>query len=332
MREVEFYHAEKGKLACDLCPQHCKLRDGQSGVCRVRQRVGKKLVAANYAEVASMALDPIEKKPLYHFHPGSVILSVGANGCNLRCLFCQNAEISQGQVPTRHLPVGELVKMAGTQGSIGVAFTYSEPLMWYEYILDTAPELRRNGHAVVLVTNGYIEEEPLLRLLPHVDAMNVDLKSPKDEFYVKMCKARLEPVQRSIRLAWKAGVHVEIAHLVVTGWNDNEASVQATAQWIASVNPDLPLHLSRYFPHYRSEAPSTSESFLRRAWDIASRELNYVYLGNIAVPGSSDTICPECGTILVERASYRTRIVGLEGDLCSRCGRKIPIKRPSNSQ
>jgi pyruvate formate lyase activating enzyme len=325
MREVEFYHAEKGQLACDLCPHHCKLRDGQVGVCRVRRREGEKLYADNYAEVASVALDPIEKKPLYHFHPGSVILSVGANGCNLQCLFCQNAEISQGQVRTRHLPVEELVAMAGARGSVGVAFTYSEPLMWYEYILDAAPELRRQGFVVVLVTNGYIDEEPLRRLLPHVDAINIDLKSPLDDFYVKMCKARLEPVQNSIRIAHEVGVHLEIAHLVVTGWNDREESLQATAQWIASVDPEIPLHISRYFPHYRYDKPPASEAFLRRAYELASRELNYVYLGNIAVPGSSDTVCPQCGALLVERQGYDIRLVGLEGDSCSRCGLKISI-------
>lgn len=327
MREVEFYSAQNDKLACRLCPHHCKLRDGQAGVCRVRRRAGDKLYADNYAEAASIALDPIEKKPLYHFHPGSVILSVGANGCNLRCLFCQNSEISQGRVPTRHLPVDELVDLAGTRGSIGVAFTYSEPLMWYEYILDAAPKLRRHDYAVVLVTNGFIDEEPLRRLLPYVDAMNVDLKSPLDEFYVKMCKARLDPVQNTIRIAHAAGVHVEIAHLVVTGWNDRDESIVATARWVASVDRDIPLHLSRYFPHYRYDAPPTSAAFLQHAWDLALKELNYVYLGNIAVSGSSDTVCPECGALLVEREGYRTRVTGLSGDRCSKCGRKIPISQ-----
>jgi pyruvate formate lyase activating enzyme len=327
MREVEFYHAEKSKLTCDLCPHHCQLREGQTGVCQVRRRVGEKLYADNYAEAASLAIDPIEKKPLYHFHPGSVILSVGANGCNLQCLFCQNAEISQGQVRTRHLPVEELVAMAGTRGSIGVAFTYSEPLMWYEYILDAAPELRRKGYVVVLVTNGYIDEEPLRRLLPHVDAMNIDLKSPLDEFYVKLCKARIKPVQNTIRIAREAGIHLEIAHLVVTGWNDREDSIQATAQWIASVSPEIPLHISRYFPHYRYDKPPVSEAFLRRAYELTSRELNYVYLGNIAVPGSSDTVCPECGALLVERQGYNIRLVGLKNGLCSRCGKAIPLQQ-----
>jgi pyruvate formate lyase activating enzyme len=217
--------------------------------------------------------------------------------------------------------------MAGTHGSIGVAFTYSEPLMWYEYILDAAPELRRKGYRVVLVTNGYIDEEPLRRLLPHVDAMNIDLKSPLDEFYVKMCKARLEPVQNTIRLAHEAGVHLEIAHLVVTGWNDREESIQATAEWIASVDPEIPLHISRYFPHYRYDKPPASEAFLRHAYELASRELNYVYLGNIAVPGSSDTVCPQCGALLVERQGYKIRLAGLEKGVCSRCGKAIPLQQ-----
>ncbi len=325
-RQVEYYHAEDGRLICDTCPHHCDIREGQVGICRQRRRVGERLIALNYAEVASIALDPIEKKPLYHFRPGSAILSVGANGCNLQCLFCQNCEISQGDVPTRHLPVDELVEMAGQRGSIGVAFTYSEPLMWYEYVLDCARRLRERGLAVVLVTNGFIEEEPLLRLLPFVDAMNIDLKSPRDEFYVRLCKAHLEPVQRTIRLSHAAGVHIEIAHLVVTGWNDREDSVLDLARWIATVDPEIPLHISRYFPHYKYFEPPTSETFLRRALEIACEELKFVYAGNISIDAGADTRCPDCGALIVERNGYSTRVVGLKKNLCSHCGRALPFR------
>jgi pyruvate formate lyase activating enzyme len=326
MREVEFYREEAGKLVCELCPHRCRLRENQKGVCRQRQRVGDKLVALNYAQVASLALDPIEKKPLYHFHPGSVILSVGANGCNLQCLFCQNCEISQGEVPTRRLEVDELVRIAGTQNSIGVAFTYSEPLMWYEYVLDAAPQLRREGYVVVLVTNGFIEEKPLRKLLPYVDAMNIDLKSMADEFYRRLCKASVSPVENTIKIAHDAGVHVEIAHLVVTGWNDREESILEVARWIASVDPEMPLHLSRYFPHYRYFEPPTSAEFLYKALEIARRELKFVYLGNIAGESGADTLCPDCGSLLIARSGYRIRIVNLKGDVCSQCGRRLPIK------
>mgnify|MGYP005834477225 CR=1 FL=1 len=327
MREVEFYRREAGKLICELCPHLCHLRENQKGVCRQRQRMGDKLVALNYAQVASLALDPIEKKPLYHFHPGSVILSVGANGCNLRCLFCQNCEISQGEVPTRKLEVDELVRIAGTRNSIGVAFTYSEPLMWYEYVMDTAPLLRDKGYVVVLVTNGFIEETPLRKLLPYVDAMNIDLKSMSDEFYHRLCKASVDPVKNTIKIAYEAGVHVEIAHLVVTGWNDKEDSIRDVVRWIASVNSQMPLHLSRYFPHYRYYEPPTSAEFLFKALEIARRELKFVYLGNMAGEKGANTYCPECGSLLIARSGYQIRVVHLKGNECQHCGRQLPIRQ-----
>lgn len=326
MRYVDFYHQENGKLVCDLCPHGCKLKPDQKGVCRYRKRVGDKIAATNYARMASLAVDPIEKKPLYHFKPGSAILSVGANGCNLKCLFCQNCEISQGDVPSRHLPIGDLVGMAGARGSIGVAFTYSEPLMWYEYVLDASKELKDAGYAVALVTNGFIEEEPLQCLIPYVDAMNIDLKSLNEEFYKRICKAKLEPVQRTIRQAYDAGVHVEITHLVVTGWNDNEEALFKLVSWVASVDDEIPLHLSRYFPRYRYTEPPTSEEFLRNALRIARQELKFVYLGNIAGGDGSNTVCPQCGSLIVERLGYSTRVAGLDGKVCANCRRELPFR------
>ncbi len=326
VREVEFYHKDNGLLVCDLCPHHCKLKADQAGICRYRKRLGDKLIATNYAEAASLAVDPIEKKPLYHFRPGSVILSIGANGCNLRCRFCQNSEISQGEVPSRHLPVSELIGIAGSSGSIGVAFTYSEPLMWYEYVLEASQELHAKGFVSVMVTNGYIEEEPLKRLLPSIDAMNIDLKSLHDEFYGRICKAKLEPVQRTIRLAYQAGIHIEITHLVVTGWNDNEESIAALASWVADLDDEIPLHLSRYFPHYRYSEPPTSETFLHEALDIARRELKFVYLGNIPGEDGSNTYCPQCGALIIERFGYTTNVIGLENSQCTQCHRKLPFR------
>ncbi|TKJ40616.1 AmmeMemoRadiSam system radical SAM enzyme [candidate division LCP-89 bacterium B3_LCP] len=327
MKEVAFYHKEDDNLICDVCPQHCRIEEGQPGICRGRQRYGDKLIAVNYAQAASLAVDPIEKKPLYHFMPGSVILSVGANGCNLQCLFCQNSDISQGKVPTSNLPVAELVNLAKDRGSVGVAFTYSEPLIWYEYVLDASRELHNSGSVSVLVTNGFIEEKPLKQLLPHIDAMNIDLKSIDDDFYKRLCKARLEPVQRTIRQAFEAGVHVEITHLVVTGWNDNADNISRLVSWIASVDPDIPLHLSRYFPRYHFDKPFTSEKFLSEALSTARKELNYVYLGNIAGGDGSHTTCPQCHALVVERLGYATNVQGLDGSKCSECGFLLPFRR-----
>ncbi len=326
MKEVPFYHRDDGRLVCDLCPHRCKLREGQSGICRFRRRIGDKLIAVNYAEAASIAIDPIEKKPLYHFKPGSVILSVGANGCNLQCAFCQNSELSQGTVPSEHLPVDRLVRLAGSNGSIGVAFTYSEPLMWYEYVFDAAKVLKEEDYAVVLVTNGFIEAEPLERLLPFVDAMNIDLKSLDEEFYKRICKGKLEPVLHTIRRSHQAGVYVELTHLVVTGWNDREEKIEALASWIAGLDDEIPLHLSRYFPRFKYDEPPTSAAFLQRALEICRRELKFVYLGNIAGEDGTHTFCPDCGALLVRRSGYRTTVVDLKGDTCRRCGRKLPFR------
>ncbi|MCX6641563.1 MAG: AmmeMemoRadiSam system radical SAM enzyme [bacterium] len=324
-REVEFYHQVDGSLICDLCPHRCKFKKQEIGICRQRQRAGENLIALNYAEAASIAVDPIEKKPLYHFHPGSVILSIGANGCNLKCQFCQNCEISQGSVPTRPLSISELVKLAGTHGSIGVAFTYSEPLMWYEYVLDASSELRRGGFVNVLVTNGFIEEAPLAKLLPTIDAMNIDIKSLNDEFYRKICKGRLDPVLRSIRQAHQAGVHIELTHLVVTGWNDNEKSISELVSWIAGVSDHIPLHLSRYFPRYQYDEPATSEAFLLRALEMARQELKFVYLGNIAGGEGSSTFCPNCGALLVERSGYNVKLANLKKNRCGKCDLHLPF-------
>ncbi|MFH1861504.1 MAG: AmmeMemoRadiSam system radical SAM enzyme [bacterium] len=326
MRVVEYYHPENDKLICDICPHHCALKLGETGICRGRRHLDGKLIAVNYAEVASLAVDPVEKKPLYHFHPGSLILSIGANGCNLQCRFCQNSELSQGEVPTRHVPVSELVRIAGTRGSMGVAFTYSEPLIWYEYVLDASQELRKKGYVSVLVTNGYVEEKPLQRLLPFVDAMNVDLKSPQQEFYRKLCKAELDPVQRSIRLAYEAGVHIEITHLIVTGWNDREEVIEELSQWIAALDPEIPLHLSRCFPHYRYHESATSAAFLTKAHHLARKHLRFVYLGNVASEVGADTQCPDCKALLVQRRGYHTQVLGLKGDSCAVCGRKLPFR------
>jgi pyruvate formate lyase activating enzyme len=324
-REVEYYHREAGKLICDLCPHLCRFSLKQVGVCRQRQRVGDRLIALNYGEAASIALDPIEKKPLYHFHPGSQILSVGANGCNLKCQFCQNCEISQGNVSTKTLAIPALVQLAKSHGSIGVAFTYSEPLMWYEYVLDASVELHQSGAVNVLVTNGFIEVEPLKKLLPFIDAMNIDLKSIQDEFYQKVCKGKLEPVKRTIRQVHDAGVHLELTHLIVTGWNDREDLIAELVAWIARVDDQIPLHLSRYFPRYRYDQPATSESFLKKALEIARKELKFVYLGNIAGGEGSDTVCPGCGALLIERKGYQIQVAHLQKDRCAKCSLQIPI-------
>lgn len=274
-------------VACELCPHHCRLSEGGTGFCGARGNRGGEVVCLNYGQVTSLALDPIEKKPLYHFHPGSVILSLGSYGCNLRCPFCQNYEISQAgeaQARTRSILPGELLALAlqtrEQYGSIGVAFTYNEPLVSYEYLRDCAQLLRAHGLAVVLVTNGQACAAPLSQLLPLVDAMNVDLKGFSQEFYTWL-QGNLVTTKQTIQMAVAAGVHVEVTTLVIPGRNDSPRAMSDEASWLASLSPDLPLHISRYFPRYHCDIPQTPRHTLAELQHIARRYLHYVYVGNV---------------------------------------------------
>ncbi|MEW6308429.1 MAG: AmmeMemoRadiSam system radical SAM enzyme [Bacillota bacterium] len=277
-----------GRAHCLLCPQDCHIPDGRLGLCRVRLNEGGSLYSLNYGRVSSLGLDPIEKKPLYRFHPGSYILSLGTLGCNLACGFCQNWQISQADAPTEPLSPEQAAELAVRPQhgmvSIGLAYTYSEPSVWAEYILDTAPLARAKGLKNVLVTNGYIREGPLKDLIPWVDAANVDLKSFRDEFYRRHCAGRLEPVLGTIARLHRAGVHVEVTTLLIPGENDGEAELRELVDWLAALDPDIPLHVSRYHPAHRFTIPPTPVATLRRACGLARRKLRYVYAGNVPDP------------------------------------------------
>ncbi|MCL6614981.1 MAG: AmmeMemoRadiSam system radical SAM enzyme, partial [Firmicutes bacterium] len=327
LREARWYEYDReGDLVrCLLCPQGCRLKAGQTGVCRVRRREGEKLFTVNYGRVTALALDPIEKKPLYHFHPGSAILSVGTFGCNLACGFCQNWRISQEEAPSEFIPPARLVALAEREraaGNIGLAYTYSEPSVWWEYLMDAAPLARERGLANVLVTNGYLNRGPLLDLLPYLDAVNMDLKGP-DEFYRRICHGRLGPVQAFAEAVLEAGVHLELTNLIIPGYNDTEEDLRALVDWVAGLDPEIPLHFSRYFPQYRFTAPPTPLATMERAYELARARLTYVYLGNVSGPLGRDTFCPQCGELLIRREGYHARIVGLEEKACRRCGKTI---------
>ncbi len=274
-------------VTCRLCPHNCHIAPGRIGVCRVRGNVDGELYSLNYARVASIALDPIEKKPLYKFHPGSNILSAGSLGCNLKCSFCQNWGIAQqGEVAvdTVEMAPEELAEKAvktKADGNIGVAYTYNEPSIWYEYVLDTAKIIKKEGLNNVLVTNGFISEEPLRHLLPYIDAMNIDVKAFTESFYKDTCKGGLDDVRRTVEIA-AASCHVELTTLVIPEMNDSMDEIDRLSRWIASISPTIPLHLSRFFPQYKmKDKPPTPVDTLIRARDTAKANLEFVYLGNV---------------------------------------------------
>lgn len=272
------------EVQCLLCPHGCIISEGQEGRCRVRKNIGGKLYLLNYGRVTAAALDPIEKKPLQRFLPGKQIFSLGTFGCNLACSFCQNWQIVQQEdVESRFLAPEKAVEKAKELlpwGNVGIAYTYSEPLMWFEYVLETAKLAKEAGLKNVLVTNGYLNPKPLKELLPFLDAVNLDIKAFTQEFYQKLCRGRLEPVLNSAQL-FAANCHLEITTLLITGENDNLEEIAELAQWIAQLDQGIPLHLTRYFPNYKLQLPATSRETLQKAKEVAEKYLEYVYLGNI---------------------------------------------------
>jgi pyruvate formate lyase activating enzyme len=282
-KEAMFYEQLKDKVHCYLCPHNCVIENGHIGKCNVRTNEDGKLYSLNYGEITSASLDPIEKKPLYFFKPGSYILSVGSYGCNFVCGFCQNYSISQQIAKSELVTKEELVDtILTTKDNIGIAFTYNEPSIWYEYVYDCAKLLKETNKdsSVVIVTNGYISEEPLKMLLPYVDAMNIDLKSYSNRYYKELCGGSLQPVLKTIEIASKA-CHVEITTLLVSEENDSLEEVEEIAKFLSSIDKDIPLHLSRYFPRYKLMNSPTDLKFMRDAEITARRYLNRVMLGNV---------------------------------------------------
>ena len=326
MKQVEGKYYEKlpgNRVRCHLCPAECAISPGRLGICRLRKNYDGVLIAEAYGQLVSLALDPIEKKPLYHFKPGRPILSTDANGCNFRCPFCQNWTISQDQVPTEYYSPEKLVSISGRGGSIGIAFTYTEPLVWFEYVYDCARLLKEQGKAVVLVSNGYIAEQPARELLPMVDAANIDLKSASPEFYKKVCMGNLDDVVRSINLALEYGVKVELTNLIIPKGNDSEKDLKDIVDLVAGIDPLIPYHISRYFPHYKYRQPATSVETLEKAVTIARQKLAYVYPGNYI--SESDTKCPGCGLVLIKRSGFEAELPHGRITSCPGCGRNVDV-------
>lgn len=330
IREALYYNsvgeAGGGSVQCHLCPANCRLKPDQRGLCHSRYNDGGRLMTDNFGQTVTIALDPIEKKPLYHFWPTRNIISIGANGCNLSCRHCQNWEISQETVPTRYIACEDLPEIASRDGSIGVAYTYTEPLIWFEYIMEAAPLVRRSGMVNVMVSNGYINLEPLEEILPLIDAFNIDLKGMNPDFYKKVCGGRLEPVLEVIERIARSQAHLELTNLIIPGVNDSDDDIDQLVEFVAGVGEDIPLHFSAYHPSYKTDLPSTSQEILLKAHKAASQRLNYVFIGNMEIEGYSNSYCKGCKNVLIERTGYAVSVVGMDlKGKCSSCGEETHI-------
>jgi pyruvate formate lyase activating enzyme len=322
-----FETAAQGKIQCGLCPNNCLIAPGRFGVCRVRYNADGTLQLPFYGRLSAVAIDPIEKKPLYHFHPGSSILSVGFVGCSFHCPFCQNHHIAHDtSYPTEAVTPAQLVDLCLQRGSFGISYTYSEPIVHLEYVLDTAALARKRGLKNVLVSNGYINPGPAAQLIDLMDGANIDFKSWNPDFYRKEIGGKVEEIKRFLEQAHDR-VSLEVTTLVIPTKNDSPGEIEAIARFLASLSPDIPYHLSAYYPQHEYRIPPTPPSTLRRLADVARRHLNYVYLGNVGME-EANTACPSCGATLVRRRGYSVSIDGIEAGRCRSCGTATSIVVP----
>jgi len=301
----------------------------KEGICKVRRNVNKVLYSLNYGVVTAINIDPIEKKPLYHFWPGSKILSIGTKGCNFKCIFCQNHHISQRDIQDNDFVDNyhpeQIIDIALRQkNNIGIAYTYNEPIIWYEFVLDTAKLANKKGLKNVMVTNGFINQKPLKDLLKYIDAFNIDLKFFDDYAYNKYTGGKLINVLETIKTVKSSGKHFEITHLIVTDLNDNIEQFSKMVNWIANnVGINTPLHISRYFPSYKYSASPTDLRIIDDFYNIAKNKLNFVYKGNVIGNGSS-TFCPSCKKELIKREGYFVTLNNMDDKgNCKFCGEKI---------
>jgi len=330
MHEARLYQKlEEDTVRCSLCPHRCTIRDGKQGICGVRINHGGTLYAATFGKIIAEAVDPIEKKPLYHFLPGSLSYSLGTIGCNFHCEHCQNWHISQQTLEMealRDLSPEQGVERAILSGSASIAWTYNEPTIWHEYPLAMGTLAREKGLGAVYVTNGYITEEGLREASSMLNAFRVDIKSFSDPFYRKVCGGRLQPVLDATALAKELGMHVETVTLVIPGQNDSMDEMEMLIRWVLdNLGPDTPMHFTRFHPDYRMlDARPTAVRTLEKIYERAKElGLNYPYLGNVGGHPYENTYCPACGSLAIERSGYAIRIRGIDDHTCTECGGRI---------
>lgn len=331
IKEAMLYRQLAGKrVECYLCSHFCQIADGKFGICGVRQNKEGKLYTHVFGEVIAAHVDPIEKKPLYHFLPGSTSFSIATIGCNFRCPFCQNWQISQASKRDEESPGGyrltpeEIVSQAQAHHCLSISYTYTEPTIFFEYAYETSKLAKEAGLANNFVTNGYMSSEALETIKPYLDACNVDLKSFREEFYKKICRAHLSPVLDSIRLMKKLGIWVEVTTLIVPGLNDSPQELKQIAHFLSNLDPDIPWHISRFHPDYKyTDSRATPLETLRQAYSIGKKAgLNYIYIGNV-LGESEDTICPNCHKILIQRQGYFIGKNKIKDSKCPFCGTQI---------
>jgi pyruvate formate lyase activating enzyme len=329
--EARFYtRLDGGGIRCELCPRHCVVTDLERGYCGVRENRSDTYHTLVYGLPCAANVDPIEKKPLFHFYPGTDAFSLATAGCNCNCKFCQNWDISQSRPEhTQNIQLSpeSAVRFCVERGVPTIAYTYSEPIVFYEYMYDIAEIGRKKSVRSVMITGGYIEKEPLAQLLPHIDAVKVDLKAVREAYYRDVVRAELQPVLDGLIQIKESGVWLEIVYLVVPTLNDSFDELRDLARWIkTNLGADTPVHFSRFYPQYLLEnLPPTPRKTLEQAYEISRAEgLNFVYLGNLRGHPAESTYCPSCGKLLIERQGYRIGQYLLKGNKCPDCERVIP--------
>jgi pyruvate formate lyase activating enzyme len=328
---LQYQKAQEGGVQCSLCNHRCVINSGKHGICGVRFNENGTLYAATYGKISAEAVDPIEKKPLFHFLPGTLSYSLGGIGCNFHCQHCQNWHISRAvleKAALRDLSPEEGVRRAAASGSASISWTYNEPTIWHEYALDMGALARAQGLGTIYVTNGYMTEEALRELAPMLGAFRVDIKAFSDDFYKKICGARLQPVLDSAALARALGMHVETVTLVIPGLNDTMEEMESLIRWVIEhLGPSTPMHFSRFHPDYKmTDRSATPVSVLEKMYTRAKElGLKFPYLGNVFNHQYENTYCPVCGAMLIERQGFVSRCKELDGQECKNCGEKIEI-------
>lgn len=328
MKEAMLYHkSENSRVDCFLCSHFCRISDGNCGFCRLRQNIHGTLYTRSYGKLIAQQVDPIEKKPLYHFLPGTTSFSIATKGCNFTCGFCQNWQISQNvseyDESITDVSAEEIVKRAIKQGCKSISCTYTEPTIYFEYAYDICKAAKANGLATVFVTNGYMTEQAIQIIGPYLDACNIDLKSFSENFYQKNCSAKLQPVLQTIKSVYRAGIWIEITTLVIPGENDSDEELESIAEFLAGLSPEIPWHVSRFFPQYEFDQKKVTDvQSIERARSIGLKAgLRYVYAGNVA--SETDTVCYKCKKVLVQRSGYRISGISVSEGKCPECQTQI---------